>query len=180
MKSRRIVVRVVVLLFVMIGLLWLMGGRTYSWNRSFETTAAPGRVFACLTEPESISQWMSGIDSIEPLTDFGPAIGARNKITVERRDGDLVMEQEILAYEQDQLLRVSIDSPSVLITNIYSLEPFGEQTRVRQQTQVSYRGFARLFAPFLGTDFQQQLERDQTSLKQLVEKQPAPALDETS
>ena len=65
MKTPRILVRVVVLLVVMLGLLWLMGGRTYSWTKSFETTATPDRVFACLTVPELRARWMGGVVSID-------------------------------------------------------------------------------------------------------------------
>ncbi len=161
-------VRVVTLLVVMLGLLWLFGGRTISWSQSFETLAKPDRVFACLTDPELRLQWMEGAIAIDPITDFEAAIGARNRITLKQQKREFVLEDEILDYHQDQLLRLKIESPSVVIINIFTIEPFGDQTRLGQQMRVNYRGMARFFAPFLGGDMQQQLERDQQALKKLL------------
>ncbi|MDG2385354.1 MAG: SRPBCC family protein [Pirellulaceae bacterium] len=171
MNNSRIVVRVLTLLGIMLGLLWLFGGRTISWSRSFETQAAPDRIFSCLIDPELRLQWMEGVVAIEPITNFGAAIGAKHRITLKQEKHEVVMEDEILDYHQDQLLRLEIESPSVVITSIFTIEPFGEQTRLGQQMRVRYRGMARFFAPFLGGELQQQLDRDQKSLRELLAKE---------
>lgn len=161
--------RAAVLALVMLGLIWLLGGRTYSSFADAQTAAPADQVFAFLIQPELRKEWIAGVEDITRLTDFDAAIGTQHQVRGRFVSGDDVYLEEVIEFEPNQLLQVQGESPTMTWTTTYALEPDGGGTRIHRRTQTQYHGLPRFLTLFTGDSWGRYLEGDLAALKQAVE-----------
>ncbi len=166
MKIAMVVGIAVVLL---IGGIWIVGGRERSYHAVTSIRATPEQVFPWLVEPARLSRWIEGFVESRPLGDGVLRVGARS-IDVVGEDGQRVeMTTEVLALETGRLLEVSLESPFMAGTNRFALSPSPEGTLLTQTLTGRLRGMARLFGPFMGGTVQRKLDGDLARLRSAVE-----------
>jgi uncharacterized protein YndB with AHSA1/START domain len=154
---------------VAILLLWMWGGRTFTFGSEVLLAAPPEQVFPYLTEPALLTQWMGGLVESRPLDDGVLRVGARAREVVEENGKRFEMESEVVGLEPNRTLEVSLRHPSMECVNRYQLEPEDSHTRVTMTMRLSGRGFMRLMAPFIGGPARRKLDADFGRLKELLE-----------
>jgi uncharacterized protein YndB with AHSA1/START domain len=74
------------------------------FERTIDLAASPARVWACLTEPEQIKQWIQELVSDEPVTPPPVGAGTRTRMTLRERGRLVEYGTEILVYTPHQEL----------------------------------------------------------------------------
>ncbi|HWA97750.1 MAG TPA: SRPBCC family protein, partial [Pirellulales bacterium] len=152
-----------------------LGGREQVNTAEATLAAPPAVVFAWITKPAKIKQWVEGITEIEPLTTSGHAVGAKSKIIIEEQGSRFEIRDEVTRSEPDRLVEVRMTSDMFDVTNLFELADEQGKTHLKQTMQAHYKGLARVFAPFVGGIVQQKLNEDFARLKQLAESQQGEA-----
>jgi len=145
-----------------------LGSAMPTHSVTVEIPASPSQVFACLTEPTLLSQWVGGLEASEPLTEGGLRVGARSKETVVEGTRRTEMITEVTALVPERSLRFRIDSQAIRGQSSYELEPSGAGVRLRHQLDVEYRGLLRLLGPLFKPVVQRKLEKDLERLRGLA------------
>jgi uncharacterized protein YndB with AHSA1/START domain len=166
-----VMIGIVILLVAVIGLLWLLGRRTFQYRAEILVAAAPEQVFFHLTDPALLKQWIGGLVESAPMGDSTLRVGAKSREIIEVNGRRFEMQSEVLQLEANRLLEVSLQNDFGHTISRYQLEPDNGRTRLTHMMQTNYKGlFARLMAPFIGRAVQTKLDGDFNQLKQLVEK----------
>lgn len=167
-------------LFFVIGLivlsagLWISGGKEERFSAAIEMDAAPSQVFPYLTEPQLLTQWVTGLEQIDRLTpppeppSMPPEIV---RLVVDEKGNKNYYSDYVIRYSQDSMISLRSSKGGVVYTLVYQLKP-GERGRTRFESFVivSFSGLARLMAPFQGTNLEDQMIAEARRLKELVEK----------
>jgi uncharacterized protein YndB with AHSA1/START domain len=170
-KFNLVMLGIVILLFAVTALLWLLGGRTFQYRAEVLVAAAPEEVFFHLTDPSSLKQWIGGLVESTPIGDSTLRVGAKSREVVEENGRRFEMQSEVLRFEANRLLEVSIQNDFGQTISRYQLEPDNGRTRLTHTMQANYKGlFMRLMAPIIGRAVQSKLDGDFNQLKQLAEK----------
>jgi uncharacterized protein YndB with AHSA1/START domain len=169
-KLIRIASGVFASLLMLAGILWFVGGYTYVTTAEVKIAAPPQEVFAYLSEPDKIMQWLEGVTKIEPLTESGHRVGARSKVTVHEGNETIEMQEEVIRVEPDKLTELRLTCPMFDATSLYELTDDQGQTLVKQTLRADYQGIVRIVAPLMSGAVQQKMDADFQRLKQLVEK----------
>lgn len=170
-KFNLVMLGIVILLFAVTALLWLLGGRTFQYRAEVLVAAEPEQVYFHLTDPSALRQWISGLVESAPIGDSTLRVGAKMRVVVEENGRRFEMQSDVLRFEANRLLEVSIQNDFGQTISRYQLEPDNGRTRLTHTMQANYKGlFARLMAPFIGRAVQSKLDGDFNQLKQLAEK----------
>lgn len=139
-------------------------------EHAVEIRAAPPDVFPYLVEGERRLLWMGALAETTALTDGPPALGSRWRDVFEQLGHRVTLEAELVAFEPPDHLKVRLSSRSVDGSSEQWLERLDGRTRVHTVLTTKFKSYrARLAAPFVVHQAQQQLEADLEALKELVE-----------
>lgn len=153
--------------------LWVIGGQTIECRADVTIAAGPEVVFEHLTNPESIKKWIDGVTEIRQVGDI-PAgmVGARSIVVVEENGTRFEMQDEVLQWKQDELIELEFTSDMFRSTSLYELRQQGNETQIAHLFKAKFKGYVRLFVPFIGGEMQKKVAGDLHGLKELVESQP--------
>ncbi len=158
-------------LAVAVVVLFLLGGRMYTYEVAETMEATPEEVFRHLTEPTLLTQWIGGLVSSTPLTEGGLRVGARSAEVVEEGGRRAEMETTVVQLEPGRYFESTISADSLEALAKYSLTFEDGQTRVDYVLEARYKGvLMRCMAPFLGPVIRKKLSSDLGRLKLLVER----------
>ncbi len=184
---QRLFSALLVLLLIAAAALWIIGGKKKENQTSLEFAASPEQIWPYLTEPDGISQWFSGLVSIDPITaplaDSTAAPPPPVRRILQAADGSQKeYEDQILRFIPLQILSLKSRCAGETITWVYQLN-----ARVEDQTVVTLRvvqsasGIDRFLAPLNEGKLLEQIEVDIRNLKQVVEANaPKRPLDNTA
>ena len=153
------------------GILWVLGERTYSYSTTTTIAAPPERVWASLTEKDKLLLWIEGLKSSTPVATDGLRVGAKSVETIEKNGQLFNMESEIVRLEPPRAMEIRfVMAGAGIVEARYELTTNGSRTRVSLKEDEQSQGWFRLFAPFIGAEIQGQLDRDIVKWKDVVEK----------
>lgn len=139
-----------------------------AYTATIEIAATPGDVFPYLIEPDRLRQWVGGFVESRPLTSGEIGVGTRSIDVFTERGREMRMETEILKFEPGRLLEVAIAMPGMKAVSEYRLDG-GARTAVTHTQTVTFRGIAKLMAPFIGGSLRRRMAEDLARLKTAVE-----------
>ncbi len=154
--------------------LYILGSERGRHSTSLVIDAPPATVFAYLTDPERLKQWVTGLVEMEPLGDLTGEIGARSLVTSNSNGRTVEAEEEIIRFQQDVLYSVQSTNEFQVQTSRFELEPKDNQTKLTYRVVVANRGFGKFLGVFDQTPIQEQIETDARRLKELIESQSLP------
>lgn len=129
-------------------------------------------VFAYIDDSEQVTQWLSGVVKIEPLTNGGNRVGAKSRHTYNENGRTFEMVEETLVYEPNRRVKLKGVTDAFELTAEYTLTDLGGRTRIDFQSDITFKNvFFRLLSPFLLRDSQNRVASDFQQLKRLVEEQ---------
>ena len=153
--------------------LWMIGGKQVEYSTALRIDASPEVVFLYLTEPDHLKDWVSGLSEVEALEPNAGVNGdprRRKTSRVATINGERThFEDEVLRYEQDQVLSVKSTSATLILTWIFQLEPRESQTHLSYRVKKANSGLGRFIAPMRKDSIQSQIDEDIRRLKALIE-----------
>jgi uncharacterized protein YndB with AHSA1/START domain len=171
--STRITLFSLIVLGIVAGGLWIMGGKKNEFSTSLLIDAQPQQVFPYLTQPEQIKQWFAGLESVEAYVPSKPDIPTRitttTRVITSVGGGQTTYQDQVIRFEADSLLSIQSRNANEIITWIYELEPDKGKTRLNYRVKTENRGIGRFMAPLQKTDLEPKIESDARSLKELIE-----------
>ena len=117
-----------------------------------DIAAAPQRVWAAITDLEGSVDIISGITKVERLSsDSEFEVGTRWRETRTMFGKEATEEMEVSALEPPQSYTVVADSHSVHYTSTWTVEPWGDGTRLAMTFDAEPQGgFAKFMAMTVG------------------------------
>lgn len=171
--TRVLIVLAFLLLLAGVTLFW-MGGRQRQYKSHVTINAPKEVVFQYLTDNPKIQAWSSGVAQVQPQSEGGHQKGAKSHISVTVSGYRLEIDSEVLETIADDRLITALNSPQMTARSDFQLEESNGQTILSHSFQVSPRGMSRFFAPFSGTQLQQQLDTGLENLKHFIERENLP------
>lgn len=137
--------------------------------------APPDRVFAVMTDMDSVSKWMPNLVKIETVTSgpYGP--GTRWRETRKMFGKEATWEFEVKRAEPGRLLELYVDGKKGSSKRgeyrfTYYLEPSGPGTSVRMEGEIGGMGWlAELFGKMFLGHFKKACAKDLTAMKAFIE-----------
>ena len=134
-----------------------------------EIAAPVERVFAWLTVPELMRQWVGGLREFRPI-DPEPAPGARSEQVVELGGRRMHLRSELVRYEPSEVVEAQLTGKGFEVATRYRLEPSGTGTELHAVVETHLHGLTgKLLGGVVEKQAQRKLERDLATLKQLAE-----------
>lgn len=161
-----------IFVIVVVSGIWIWGGKKHEYVAKLLIDRQPQQVFSYLTQPDSLMQWVSGLKSVEELS---PAKGAASRaektqrVVKETSGNQTHFQDQVIRFEQDELLTVQSTNGTEIITSIFQLEPTAGKTQLTYRVKIEYVGFGRLLAPFQKHELESKIETEAIKLKKLVE-----------
>lgn len=162
-------VQAAVLILVMLGLMWLLGGRTHSTSATVRVDAKADKVFSFLLDPDLRPTWMDDVESIQSSNDLADAVGARSEVRTVIDSKPVQVKEEIIELEPEQLLRVRSEIPWATWTTTFALEASNSRTQVHRRTYTQYHGLWRFWSLFFGDPIGDYQQNQLDSLRQAVD-----------
>ncbi len=167
---KRVLLWTLVVIVAGLGVLWVLGGRTYTFMTGTTIAAPPEKVWVYITDKDKLLLWIDGLKASTPVTTDGLRVGAKSVETIEKDGRVYNMDSEVLRVEAPRLLELRITMVGAwTVVATYELASDGSQTRVSLKEDAQSHGLFRLFAPFIGGAIQKTLDTDIGSLKRAVE-----------
>jgi uncharacterized protein YndB with AHSA1/START domain len=179
----RIVGTLFVLLVVCVLGLWIASNRRDAGRMrgSVEITRSPEEVFAWMSEPEKVTQWVGWLAEVRPDTTT-PREGIGHKETWimddPRLKQKLPVQGTVTLWEPPQQMGVHVEVPKSFEGDVfYKLTDLGnDRTRVEQDARFRYLDrFAALMEPMVTPEAMRKMVDDMHRLKAKIEAQPFPA-----
>lgn len=170
----RITGSVVALAAIVSGTLLLAGfrqsaGKSYA---EIEIGQPRAKVFAWVTEPHLLKQWVSGYVSATQLYGCPTSVGAKGVVTMNVGGEKRNFVTTLLAFEKDKLLRMRFQGAEFNMILTVSAEDAGGLTKIRYSTEAEYSNpIYRFMEPVIAWSAQKKLETDLASLRQRAEAQ---------
>jgi uncharacterized protein YndB with AHSA1/START domain len=142
-----------------------------------QIAAPPERVFAAITDPEQIRQWMPNLVAFEMLTNGQVGAGSQFKETrkIMGKAGHEIFE--VTAYEPPRRLDLLVDgakgsSGKGEYRFRYDLEPSGSGTRLKMDSNIDMPGglFTKLMIKLFAGMFKKACVKDLVAMKTYVER----------
>ena len=175
---KKVLLYVITFVIGAIVVLYMLGGKTYTFEASVSIAAPPSVVFGYLTDTEKIKKWVGGVVEIEPLTTQGHEVGAQSRVILENAGMRVEFVDEVLQTVPSETLLTLADNSMFQARNAYRLEAtkFGTDgsqvgTRLSLKMEVKQKGFYRFMSPFLKSKIGPKLQSDLDRLKGLVERE---------
>lgn len=161
--------------------LWILGGKQSEYSTALSIDAPPEAVFPYLTQPERLKSWTDGLSEVselmpvEKVEGYGGAPPKKTLRVMSKADGSQVHSQDqVIRYEKNLSISVQSTSQQQVVTYIYQLEPRDGQTYLSYRIKTNSCGVGRFLAPIASNDFQERIDGDIRTLKNLVESSPHP------
>ena len=165
-------------------LLALGGGRgTSRLGASVDVDRPPEVVFAWITEPDRLREWVGWLVEIRPLTAPPLQSGAREIWVMEDRNNNnqrMEIETEIVEYRPNEAVTARLTAAEGFTGRVaYGLIPLGpDGTRLTYAADYDFHHWlAKLLNPVITRSAQQKLEEDLARLKQQAEAADRAPLD---
>lgn len=149
--------------------MWFVGGQKQEYSAEMTIKAPASRVFRYLTDPELVKKWSSEIVEIELYEGEQSSLGAIADVVVESQGRQIGMKQEVIKFEQDEMISLQRSNDVMMTTSIFRLSGNGERTSLNYRVKESRLGLNRVTGFFFGTDRQAIVQSEIHQLKQLVE-----------
>jgi len=113
---------------------------------------APAEViFEWIADGDRVVQWVENLESDEPIEEVEGHVGTRFRQKFNEKGRNIVMEGEVLEWEQDRRVKVHMTGRDFDMTLDMTIEPIGgTRHRVTQNADIRMKGCARVPMFFLG------------------------------
>lgn len=127
-------------------------------------------VFEHIIEPDYRPKWMQFVESSVQMSGFPGEIGAQMLMMVKQEGFSVGVFEELLAVEEPYQIRYRIEEETADVMTLYVLEEKDGGVHLKIETErVLKKGWAQMFAFFLRSSGEKNLQYNLTSLKRLVE-----------
>lgn len=121
-------------------------------QRTVETTAAPGPVFAYLSDFTNTNEWDPGTISTERVEGDG-GVGTVYHNVSEFNGNKSELRYEVVELVADRKIALMGEGKSVHADDTMELAPSGTGTRVTYTADIRFKGLLKVAEPFLGKAF---------------------------
>lgn len=121
-------------------------------QRTVETTAAPGPVFAYLSDFTNTNEWDPGTITTERVEGDG-GVGTVYHNVSEFNGNKSELRYEVVELVPERKIALKGEGKSVHADDTMELEPAGTGTRVSYTADIRLKGLLKLAEPFLGKAF---------------------------
>lgn len=169
-RLTRALIGVTIILFVAVGVLFLVGGRPQQFNSQIVIAAPQALVFEYLTDPAIRQRWTSDGTQIQPLTEGGHRVGAKWRMTLQNDGRQLEFDCEVLESSPNERLICALIGTQLNARSDFRLQEDGGVTSLHHSLIVTPKGILRMFAPFSKDQIQAKLDGGLAQFKQVVER----------
>lgn len=175
--SVKLLSAVFALLFTVVSVLWILGGKKVRCSTSLLIAAPPANVFPYLHEEDLCKQWVTGLVDVTPMGTEEKVVGSRAVVTVELKNGKSAeYENEIIRYEEFEYFSTRGSDGLSSKTAIFKLESKDDNnTYLTYRVRTAAHGFGKLLAPFRNSLTQEDVDVEAARLKSLIESQYVPS-----
>ena len=170
-NSLKFVLSLLALVAIVLGALWIYGGKKESYSTELVIEAPPEIIFPFLAEGELQKKWTTGLLDVTAIRTTDEVVGSVDKVVIDQNGKSVGFENKIIRYELNKSLAIRSSNATTVNTLVYQLDDVGEnQTSFTFRFRVANVGLGKFFNPFSGTsDRQEIISADARKLKQLAE-----------
>ncbi|MET0997354.1 MAG: SRPBCC family protein [Marmoricola sp.] len=117
-------------------------------RRSVETPAAPGAVFAYLSDFTTTNEWDPGTVHTERVSGDG-GVGTTYRNTSKFMGKETQLTYEVVEHRPDTLFALRGENKSVVANDSMEIEAHGAGSRVTYTADFEFKGLGKLVAPLL-------------------------------
>ncbi len=159
---------VVVLLAVIAA---LVPPTTYSTR--VEVAAPVDVAWRVFTDEARMGEWLTGFRSIEPISGEPQTPGSRFRMTMEEDGREFVMEEEVLAWKDNEEYAFRMTNPMIEGEYVVRFEPIDEaRTAIVAESETQGRGLFRLLVPLMKSEMVEREREIYARLGALIEAEP--------
>lgn len=167
--GKKLLLLLLIVLGVVLGALWIIGGRPANIETSIQIAAAPQDIFDWLVQPEKRTQWTEHLVSTA-LVSSSPEGQPLAWESVYDHDGKReTLDEQILQYQPGDFLSVRSRRNGCRVTRVYRLEKETQAVRLRIEHFETAEGVGRLWFALSARDPLVRMKSEAQSLKKLVE-----------
>jgi hypothetical protein len=178
MSRAKIVLLAVVGVFLLAAVVtWMHGGSPQFHASEAGIRATPEQVFPYLVDPGKQKQWISGLIEFRTQNSNGsdvaawpPEVGTRWTQVIEKEGQRIEIEVQITRLERNQFVQTRLRAPYFEAVHYFDLSPTSQETKVTENLTLTYKGFARFWAPFTSGGVGKELNADLDRLKEVAER----------
>lgn len=137
-------------------------------------------IFPWISDGQRVCQWVSNMERDETIEEKQGHVGSRFRQYYKERGKEIVMEGEVLAWEQDRRVKIVTACSMFEMTIDMTIDPAGApgapgpgQHRVKQDADIRLKGFAKVMGFLFGWMMRKQAckqgDADLRTLKRLCE-----------
>lgn len=121
--------------------------------RTTKTTiidASPAIVFLWLEDDDRLKQWIPNLIEDEALVETPNKVGSTFRQVFLENGKEMEMTGEIMAYVENERMRVDMQGKMFELDVDYILKPLSEtQTELTQDTIIKFKGLLKIMAPIM-------------------------------
>ncbi|MCG3179416.1 MAG: hypothetical protein BIFFINMI_01751 [Phycisphaerae bacterium] len=173
---------VLVALLVIGAVMYALGARTQNVKSSVQISRPPAEVFAWVTQPDRIAQWLGGWKETRPLDSLGLSAGARSVDVMEIDGRRYELNVRIVKVEPPSLLQLKLEGEGFQSTVTYMLQDAESGgTTLTVNSASRYSGLMpRLMGAMVTSAANEKLHADLDRLRKLAEAPQVPTTQPAS
>ncbi len=161
-----------VIIVLVLGGLWLVGGKPRDFRTELLIDAQPADVFPFLYEPALRKKWVDGLRDSKLQTDPPVQLESVFMTKYERKEHPFEAEETIIRFDVNEMVSIRSQTPTAQLTLVVRLEQAGEKTRVNYSVHEALHGIARFQAAIAKSKTQELINGEILALKNAVENRP--------
>lgn len=140
------------------------------YQMTIDINAPVERVFAHLDDADFATKWISGLESMEALTEGGNRVGAKTRHIYNENGRIIEMMEETIIYEADKKVKIHGKTDGFELTAQYELEAITTGTRLYYEAETHMTSlFMKLMSPIINYSSNNKVNEDLNRLKSLLE-----------
>ena len=112
-----------------------------NYETKVEINKPLSETFTLFNKISNMTEWIPEIQSIEVVNEKPGKIGSTYKVTVENAGQEIVMQQKVLAYVENEKVTLYFDAENMLKTDDYIFTTEGNTTVVTHQSKCTSESY---------------------------------------
>lgn len=127
-------------------------------------------VFSFISDPHNLPKWFAGFKEFQPISGEPGRLGSRNRQTLEEMGYTVEVEEEVIGYQENQLLSSKVSHPEAESVITFRFDNKGNDTEVVFDTDTQIKSWKyKMMAPLISGQVQRRQDESLQKLKNMIE-----------
>ncbi len=136
-------------------------------RREVTADVAPRKAFAYLSDFTTTTEWDPGtVETVRTTGDGGVGTLYRNRSRFGGRETEVMYE--VIERRDPEMIRFRGENSAIVAIDTITVEPSGRGSRVVYEANFTFKGFRKVFRPFLGGAFKKLGDEAEAGLRETL------------